>query len=71
MGPVSATRCGCSLDDCARLGGRRSENARDWYEPHEANLKKFCLPWFFFVDPRALHEVRRRIYDQYFMSKRE
>lgn len=44
---TSAAACGCPFGLCARLGGERG--GRDFYEPHEPNLERADLPWFYFI----------------------
>ncbi len=43
----SEEACGCPFGLCKRLDAENGE--RDFYEPHEPNLERAGLPWFYFI----------------------
>ncbi len=45
--PVTEGHCGWTLGLCTRLDSK--DNDRDYYEPHEPNLERAGLPWFYFI----------------------
>ena len=44
---TSAASCGCPFGLCTRLDSERGKH--DFYEPHEPNLARAGLPWFYFI----------------------
>jgi hypothetical protein len=54
--------CGSFAGTCTR---QDAENGvADMYEPHEPNLKKAGLPWFYFTDRESLADERRDQFDK-------
>ncbi len=45
--PVGEGQCVCSFGLCKRL--YPDPGSHDWYEPHEPNLERHGLPWFYFI----------------------
>lgn len=52
---VAGDQCGWSGGRCVRLGVAGADG--DWYEPHEPELERAGLPWFFFI-PDSSHLVQ-------------
>ena len=62
---VSESFCGCSFGICLR--NELKKGTIDWYEPHESNLEKFRLPWFYFIDDlEKLSPTDKEKYMEYF-----
>ena len=60
---TSAGACGCPFGLCKRLDVIHGEH--DFYEPHEPNLERASLPWFYFIpDGEKLVDEFRAEYER-------
>jgi predicted adenine nucleotide alpha hydrolase (AANH) superfamily ATPase len=65
---VEQSYCGCSFGICNRNEECTDPNALDYYEPHEVQLEKDGLPWFYFVNQNKLKAKDKKNYEIFFMN---